>query len=59
MGARREEISVENPATWGPVEKVIHETIKRHRDNHLAGTVGLSRVRMIADALREAGLIKE
>jgi hypothetical protein len=52
---------MENPATWGDAENVIHNAITKH---HYAMTVepglcGLSLPRQIADALRAAGLLKE
>ena len=52
---------MENPATWGPAEKVIDAAIENH--DHLVrtnpGFCGLSLTRQIADALREAGLLVE
>lgn len=57
---------MENPATWGPAEKIVHDVLNE-QDNILPrlrpspGEVlcGLSLERQITDALREAGLLKE
>lgn len=54
---------MENPATWGPVERIIDnvlgkvmlEIAKPAEERR----IGLSPARRIADALREAGLLKE
>jgi hypothetical protein len=45
---------MENPATWGPLEQTIDKAIRKARENREAGLVGLSEVRLIADAVREA-----
>ncbi len=56
---------MENPASWGPVEKVIHETLreieKQRSEDAAAGIFrcGLSREARIADALWQAGLLKD
>lgn len=50
---------MENPASWGKVEQVIFEAIQKHEQMLKEHIFGLSEVRMIADALREAGLIRE
>ncbi len=44
---------MENPATWGPLEHAIAAALKRAEDNRAAGLVGLSQVRIVADAVRE------
>jgi len=54
---------MENPATWGPAEKVVHDVISL-QTNILPciptpGKYELSLERQITDALREAGLLKE
>jgi hypothetical protein len=58
-GARK----VENPATWGPAEKIINkvyidwvENLHKPADERVTG---LSLQRQVADALREAGLLKD
>jgi hypothetical protein len=50
---------MENPATWGEVERVIHEVLAEdYRIRAGRGiVVGLSLERRIADALRDAGLL--
>lgn len=50
---------MENPATWGPVEKTIDAAMQEAEKRQSQGVVGLSNVRIIADALRAAGLVKE
>jgi hypothetical protein len=50
---------MENPATWGTAENVIHNVIVKDHYAKQEGEVGLSLPRQIADALREAGLLKE
>ena len=54
---------MENPATWGPAEKIIQETYMKWYESQYepAGITvfGLSLYRQIADALRSAGLLKE
>lgn len=54
---------MENPATWGPAEKIVQEvyvnwieSMEKPADERIAG---LSLYRQITDALREAGLLKE
>lgn len=58
---------MENPATWGQAEKVINSVLQgiftrdrsivaRDRDEAVCG---LSHARLIADALRDADLLKE
>ena len=47
---------MENPATWGPAEKILSGVL----DEHLGlpqDLAGLSLERRLADALREAGLL--
>jgi hypothetical protein len=52
-----EEEAVEDPATWGEAERVISAALKRHEHDRSLGIIGLSRARIIADALRENGLL--
>lgn len=47
----------EDPSTWGPVERVIDDAMERNHKNAILGLIGLSVVRVIADALRDHGLI--
>lgn len=42
----------ENPATWGPLEHAIKAALEQHHQAQLDGRVGLSSVRLIADAVR-------
>jgi hypothetical protein len=50
---------MENPATWGDAENVIHNAIVKDHYAKQGGKVGLSLARQIADALREAKLLNE
>jgi hypothetical protein len=50
---------MENPATWGPAEKVVDEAHAKWYDARERGIIGLSLARTITDALREAGLLKD
>jgi len=52
---------MENPATWGKAERVVDKAIKDHQAawDERPPRIGLSQVRCITDALREAGLLKE
>jgi hypothetical protein len=56
-------IAMENPATWGPAERVVDGVIRDHylarREEMKRGEfrAGLSLARQITDALREAGLL--
>ena len=54
----KERKEMENPATWGEAEKVIRQAYDAHSEDRAKGVVGLSLVRRIADALREAGLLE-
>ena len=47
----------ENPASWGPVEQTIYEVITVARQPQTDMQVGLSEPVLIANALRERGLI--
>ncbi len=49
---------MESPDSWGPLERVISQAIHDADDAVLRGIVGLSHIRVIADALRDAGLVK-
>jgi len=48
---------MENPATWGRAEHVIHRAITEWFEGRDQGVVGLSQTRFIADALRNEGLL--
>ena len=50
---------MENPATWTAAEHVIGQALEQSYDDTAAGILGQSAVRMIADALREAGMLRE
>jgi len=52
---------MENPATWGEAEKIIQSVYLNHLENLRKPdkTIGLSLYWQIADALREAGLLKD
>lgn len=49
----------ENPASWGEAEKVVSKALDEAAEAFLQHTCGLSTVRRITDALREAGLLTE
>jgi hypothetical protein len=46
---------MENPATWGPVERLIQETLDSWHAAHAQGIVGLSLATSIANTLRANG----
>jgi hypothetical protein len=54
---------MENPATWGPAEKIVDEILGRAFLNigkpPEERVIGLSLPRQITDALREAKLLEE
>jgi len=50
---------MENPATWGELEKVISAALRSVEFGRSNGMIGLSAARQIADALRAAGLVKD
>ena len=50
---------MENPATWGRAERIVHEALKRQQEAVARGLVGLSQARTVTDALRAEGLLKE
>lgn len=52
---------MEDPATWGPVEKIIDRVMEDHARARAEepGLCGLSLARQIADALRKEGLLKD
>lgn len=50
---------MENPATWGKAEKVIDEAYQDWWKSRARGTYGLSLARRIADALRDAELLRD
>ena len=47
----------EEPATWGPAEHVVSKALDEAHAAHAAEICGLSTVRRVTDALREAGLL--
>jgi hypothetical protein len=58
-------MSMENPATWGPAERIVRRVLSEHfmriekvRLGEEDPVYGLSLERQITDALREAGLLK-
>lgn len=52
---------MENPATWGKAEQIIHKILLDNFERNLARPLeamcGLSVERRIADALRDEGLL--
>lgn len=50
---------MENPQTWGPVERKIYEAKKAWDEGQAAGIVGYSYVAAIARDLRSADLLNE
>lgn len=62
-GGQEEAALMENPATWGPAERIIDEILGKiilgWGKSGEEITCGLSAARQIADALRNAGLLKE
>lgn len=56
---RNESAVAETPASWGPVERVIFQALNDVEDARAIGLVGLSEVKVIANALRDAGLVRE
>jgi hypothetical protein len=49
---------MENPATWGPAERIVADVLGRPAATHNGEVlVGLSTPRQITDALRAAGLL--
>ena len=55
----QEELKMENPATWGPVEKIIDNVYDEWWTANQEGICGWSLPKRIAVALRDAGLLKE
>ena len=55
----REKIVAENPATWGEPEKIIDEVLDDYWRNRARPDpmIGWSLAKMIAEALRNAGLL--
>lgn len=49
---------MENPATWGKLETAISDALKDADDARAKGLVGGSRAKIIANKLRERGLVK-
>lgn len=50
---------MENPATWGKAEHVVHEALRVADAVRMDFVCGLSVERQITDALRAAGLLRE
>lgn len=50
---------MENPATWGEPERVIHDVHEQWHRGRDEGVVGWSLAKSVADALRKAGLLNE
>lgn len=50
---------MESPASWKTAELVISETLYHHHQSMRAGVVGCSAQHLIAEALREAGLLND
>jgi hypothetical protein len=51
---------MENPATWGKAERIIHDTLHQAETYETGMPIrGLSRARQVADALRAEGLLVE
>jgi len=50
---------MENPATWGAAERIVHDVVEQHFALQNSGEAycGLSLERQVTDALREAGQI--
>ena len=64
MAAEEERMrEMENPATWGPAERIVDEVMGRIVLNWARPAeeklTGLSAARQITDALRAANLLKE
>lgn len=49
----------ENPATWGPVERSIHEAIQKHHEAQIQGKIGYSLPKYITEYLKAAGFVIE
>ena len=49
----------ENPATWTPLEKAIHEAIRQHDKGIRQGKIGWSLVKQIAEYLKAEGWVFE
>ena len=49
----------ENPADWKKAEHVIADALNKALEGRAAGLVGWSTPKQIAEALREADLLKE
>lgn len=52
---------MENPATWGPAEKLVHAVISEWQANHDAvnPVIGLSLERQITMALHDSGMLTD
>jgi hypothetical protein len=50
---------MENPAFWKRAELVISDALEDHATLMSAGLVGPSQISYVANALREAGLLKD
>ena len=50
---------MENPSSWTQVEKAIYKAQRKWEDSYRRGVIGASVFKVIADELREQGLIAE
>lgn len=48
---------MENPQTWKELDHVINDALERYHERQKSGAIGLSEVRVIADAVRHSGLL--
>lgn len=48
---------MENPYSWGPVEKAIYKAKEQAKQNYENQRIGFSEIALIAHFLRDAGLI--
>jgi len=48
---------MENPLTWTQAEKLIHQASREWEEGRERGVIGFSRAKVIAKALRDAGLL--
>jgi hypothetical protein len=50
---------MENPATWGPLERAIASALLQANEQHAAGIFGWSRTRLIANAVRKVAPLSD
>lgn len=50
---------MENPASWGKLERVIHDALREYDAEQERGVIGASRAAVVATALRREGLVQE